>query len=181
MGTQPIVLAALWLTGLAVVVLGYYLVLEIRGQRRSARSSDPRDEVLRMVFDDRTRQIPRSPAPYRIQSPDPKAATPPPSSKDQLLRKAFDDSARLTPRSPEPRKIQRLDPKSATTPIAPPPQPPAKPTPAPSKQPRSAPPPSADERKLIGLLHGDRAQAQRLIQSAGSADRALFQLLRDRQ
>jgi hypothetical protein len=34
---------------------------------------------------------------------------------------------------------------------------------------------------LIGLLHGDRAQAQRLIQSAGSADRALHQLLRDRQ
>jgi hypothetical protein len=37
------------------------------------------------------------------------------------------------------------------------------------------------ELKLIGLLHGDRAQGQRLIQSAGSADRALHQLLRDRQ
>jgi hypothetical protein len=37
----------------------------------------------------------------------------------------------------------------------------------------------ADE--LIQLLGGDRATAQRLIESAGSVDRAIAQLLRDRR
>jgi hypothetical protein len=37
------------------------------------------------------------------------------------------------------------------------------------------------EDELIQLLGGDRATAQRLIESAGSADRAIVQLLRDRR
>jgi hypothetical protein len=56
-----------------------------------------------------------------------------------------------------------------------------RPTTKPAAPSRSSPRQSREEAELIRLLHGDREQAQRLIQSAGSADRALHQLLRDRQ
>jgi hypothetical protein len=39
----------------------------------------------------------------------------------------------------------------------------------------------SNEDELVRLLHGDRAQARRLIKVAGSADRAIAQLLRDRR
>jgi hypothetical protein len=101
---------------------------------------------------------PRSPAPYRIQRlPTIEVVAKPP--------------AKLPPgRPPSPAWRSDTTPFSATVR--------SQSTPPP---PRSSGRQSADELKLIGLLHGDRAQAQRLIQSAGSADRALHQLLRDRQ
>ncbi len=101
----------------------------------------------------------RSPAPYRIQRlPTIEVVAKPPAT--------------LPPgRPPSPTWRSDTTPFSSTIrPQSPPPTP----IPRPVSQ-------SADERKLISLLHGDREQAQRLIQSAGGADRALHQLLRDRQ
>jgi hypothetical protein len=102
---------------------------------------------------------PRSPAPYRIQRlPTIEVVAKPP--------------AKLPPgRPPSPAWRSDTTPFSATV----------RPQTTPSPPPRSSPRQSAAELKLIGLLHGNRDQAQRLIQSAGSADRALHQLLRDRQ
>jgi hypothetical protein len=100
----------------------------------------------------------RSPAPYSYQRP----------AQPEVVK----TPAKLPPGRP-PSPAWRSD----STPFFSAVRPPTKPA-SPS---RSAPRQSQDEIKLIQLLHGDREQAKRLIQSAGSADRALHQLLRDRQ
>ena len=56
----------------------------------------------------------------------------------------------------------------------------ASPRPRPRQQAKSARKPTRKELELVKLLYGDVAQAQRLIQLAGSAEQAIKDLVRDR-